>query len=122
MDFSSGEATETASGLKPVQTLSPAEAQRLGAKEFTVLQGILKRLDLQGEAARRGTDLRQLTIFAPTNSAFAKAYPGNSLAALSDEALKTIMFRHIVRGTVTTADTQSGIVSFSLEYLHFSIN
>lgn len=72
----------------------------VSAGQFTTLVALVKKAGLAGALSGKG----QLTVFAPTDAAFAKV-PKATLAALgADKAkLKAVLLYHVVKGKVTAA-------------------
>ena len=71
-----------------------------GAGQFTTLVALVKKAGLVGALSGKGS----LTVFAPTDAAFAKV-PKATLTALGkDKAkLKSVLLYHVVKGKVTAA-------------------
>lgn len=71
-----------------------------GAGQFTTLVALVKKAGLVGALSGKGP----LTVFAPTDAAFAKV-PKATLTALGkDKAkLKSVLLYHVVKGKVTAA-------------------
>ena len=71
-----------------------------GAGQFKTLVALVKQAGLAGALSGKGP----LTVFAPTDAAFAKV-PKATLAALGkDKAkLKAVLLYHVVKGKVTAA-------------------
>jgi len=63
--------------------------------QFSVLASAIERTDLD---AYLDVPTRRLTVFAPTDAAFAAS--GVDLAALSDDELRNILNYHIITGTI----------------------
>jgi uncharacterized surface protein with fasciclin (FAS1) repeats len=72
----------------------------VGAGQFTTLVALVKKAGLVGALSGKGP----LTVFAPTDAAFAKV-PKATLTALGkDKAkLKAVLLYHVVKGKVTAA-------------------
>ena len=72
----------------------------VAAGQFTTLVSLVKQAGLAGALTAPG----QLTVFAPTDAAFAKV-PKATLAALAkDKAkLKAVLLYHVAKGKVTAA-------------------
>jgi uncharacterized surface protein with fasciclin (FAS1) repeats len=72
----------------------------VGAGQFTTLVALVKKAGLVGALSGKGP----LTVFAPTDAAFAKV-PKATLTALSkDKAkLKAVLLYHVVKGRVPAA-------------------
>jgi uncharacterized surface protein with fasciclin (FAS1) repeats len=87
-------ATPTAMGQKNIVQTAVAAGQ------FTTLVKLVKQAGLVGALSKPGA----LTVFAPTDAAFAKV-PKATLAALGkDKArLKAVLLYHVVKGKVTAA-------------------
>jgi uncharacterized surface protein with fasciclin (FAS1) repeats len=85
---------ETTSSKKTIAGLAAATPQ------LSTLLSLVKRAGLADELS--GTT--RLTVFAPTNAAFAKV-PRSTLAALGKDkaALKRVLLYHVVAGKVTAA-------------------
>ena len=68
-----------------------------GNPQFTTLVSLVKKAGLAGALSGKG----KLTVFAPTNAAFAKV-PKSTLAALAkDKAkLRAVLTYHVVKGAV----------------------
>jgi uncharacterized surface protein with fasciclin (FAS1) repeats len=92
-----------------IATASPAKTTGMGEKnivqtavaagQFKTLVSLVKRAGLVGALSRPGS----LTVFAPTDAAFAKV-PKATLAALAkDKAkLKAVLLYHVAKGKVTS--------------------
>jgi len=81
------------------------------AGSFTTLVKIVSDLGLVDTLK----SAKALTIFAPTDDAFAKL-PAGTLESLSPEAAKKIILRHVVEGKVPAAAVQTGsVVTFGSE-------
>ena len=87
-------AAPTMGGTNIVQTA-------VGAKQFTTLVALVKKAGLVGALSGKGP----LTVFAPTDAAFAKV-PKATLDALAKNPaqLKAVLLYHVVSGKVTAAD------------------
>jgi len=85
--------TTTANQTNIVQTAA-------AAGQFKTLVSLVKQAGLAGALSRRGA----LTVFAPTDAAFAKV-PKKTLAALAKNKaeLKAVLLYHVVKGNVTAA-------------------
>ena len=72
----------------------------VAAGEFDTLVSLVKKAGLVGALSGKGP----LTVFAPTDAAFAKV-PKATLAALGKdkEKLKAVLLYHVVKGKVTSA-------------------
>jgi uncharacterized surface protein with fasciclin (FAS1) repeats len=72
----------------------------VAAGQFTTLVSLLKKAGLAGALTGKG----QLTVFAPTDAAFAKV-PKATLAALAKDRkkLRAVLLYHVVKGKVTAA-------------------
>ena len=73
----------------------------VSAKKFTTLVALVKKAGLAGALSGKGP----LTVFAPTDAAFAKV-PKATLDALGKDPakLKAVLLYHVVSGKVTAAD------------------
>lgn len=73
----------------------------VGAKQFTTLVALVKKAGLAGALSGKGP----LTVFAPTDAAFAKV-PKATLDALGKDLaqLKAVLLYHVVSGKVVAAD------------------
>src|SRR5690349_3658888 len=98
-----------AASVAPGATAAPAAHAKananivqtaVGAGQFTTLVSLVKKAGLVGALSGKGP----LTVFAPTDAAFAKV-PKATLAALGkDKAkLKAVLLYHVVKGKVTAA-------------------
>jgi uncharacterized surface protein with fasciclin (FAS1) repeats len=106
--------TTTPGGMtKPVTTPTTAPTGKTivnlaaGNKNFTILVKALKAADLVDTLSGEGP----YTVFAPTNSAFAKipkATLANLLKPENKEQLKKILTYHVVSGAVTSKMLKSG--------------
>ena len=87
-------ATSTAMGQKNIVQTAVAAGQ------FKTLVALVKQAGLAGALSRPGP----LTVFAPTDAAFAKI-PKSKLAALGKNKaeLKAVLLYHVVKGKVTAA-------------------
>ncbi len=72
----------------------------VAAGQFTTLVSLVKKAGLAGALTGKG----QLTVFAPTDAAFAKV-PKATLAALAKDKkqLRAVLLYHVVKGKVTAA-------------------
>lgn len=80
-----------------------------GSKDHTTLVAALKAADYVGSVANPGP----LTVFAPTNDAFAKLPPGTLDELLKPEkraALKDVIEHHATTSVYTTANMKDGQV------------
>ena len=84
-------------GMNDKKTVQTAVANG----QFTMLVSLVKQAGLAGALSGKGP----LTVFAPTDAAFAKV-PKATLAALGkDKAkLKAVLLYHVVKGKVMAAD------------------
>jgi len=75
----------------------------IAAKQFTTLVSLVKQAGLASALEGPG----KLTVFAPTNAAFA-AVPKATLAALAKNKaqLKAVLLYHVVKGAVTAAQVE----------------
>ncbi|MEZ5565901.1 MAG: fasciclin domain-containing protein [Gammaproteobacteria bacterium] len=86
----------------------------VAAGSFGTLAAALKAADLVGALKGPGP----LTVFAPTDAAFAKLPPGtleNLLKPESREKLKSILLYHVVSGKVMSADIKGEVKPETLE-------
>ena len=68
--------------------------------QFTTLVSLVKKAGLAGALSGKGP----LTVFAPTDAAFAKVPKATLAALLKDKAkLKAVLLYHVVKGKVTAA-------------------
>ena len=76
----------------------------VGAKQFTTLVALVKKAGLAGALSGKGP----LTVFAPTDAAFAKV-PKATLDALGKDPakLKAVLLYHVVNGKLTAATSSS---------------
>ncbi len=93
-----------------IASASPARATAMGQKnivqtavaagQFTTLVSLVKQAGLVGALSGKG----QLTVFAPTDAAFAKV-PKATLAKLAKNKaqLRAVLLYHVVKGKVTAA-------------------
>jgi uncharacterized surface protein with fasciclin (FAS1) repeats len=97
--------TTTASQTNIVQTAA-------AAGQFKTLVSLVKQAGLAGALSRRGA----LTVFAPTDAAFAKV-PKKTLAALAKNKaeLKAVLLYHVVKGRVTAAQASKLTSATTLE-------
>jgi uncharacterized surface protein with fasciclin (FAS1) repeats len=96
---SAGSATAapaTTTGMNDMTIVQTAAAN----PQFTTLVSLVKKAGLAGALSARGP----LTVFAPTNAAFAKV-PKATLASLAKNRakLKAVLLYHVVKGNVTAA-------------------
>jgi uncharacterized surface protein with fasciclin (FAS1) repeats len=96
---SAGTSAATAPAAAPKNIVQTAVA----AGEFKTLVSLLKQAGLAGALSGKG----QLTVFAPTDAAFAKV-PKKTLAALAKNKaqLKAVLLYHVVKGKVTAAQAE----------------
>ena len=82
------------------------------SKDFTTLVTAVKEAGLVDALSGN----KDLTVFAPTNAAFAKI-PKKDLEALlkNKEALKKVLLYHVVEGNVSEIDARSAKKAKSLE-------
>jgi uncharacterized surface protein with fasciclin (FAS1) repeats len=86
-------AATAAGGKNIVQTAS-------GAGQFTTLVSLVKKAGLASALSGKG----QLTVFAPTDAAFAKVPKATLDALAADRAkLRAVLLYHVVRGKVAAA-------------------
>jgi uncharacterized surface protein with fasciclin (FAS1) repeats len=99
---SAGTAARTAPAAAPKNIVQTAVA----AGQFKTLVALVKQAGLAGALSGKG----QLTVFAPTDAAFAKV-PKKTLAALGKNKaqLKAVLLYHVVKGKVTAA--QAGMLT-----------
>jgi uncharacterized surface protein with fasciclin (FAS1) repeats len=99
---SAGTSTKTAPEAAPKNIVQTAVA----AGQFKTLVALVKQAGLAGALSGKG----QLTVFAPTDAAFAKV-PKKTLAALGKNKaqLKAVLLYHVVKGKVTAA--QAGMLT-----------
>ena len=98
-------AATSISAASPAKTTT-ATAQKnivqtaVAAGQFKTLVSLVKQAGLVGALSRPGP----LTVFAPTDAAFAKV-PKSTLAALGKNKaqLKAVLLYHVVKGKVTAA-------------------
>jgi uncharacterized surface protein with fasciclin (FAS1) repeats len=97
--------TTTASQTNIVQTAA-------AAGQFKTLVSLVKQAGLAGALSRS----RALTVFAPTDAAFAKV-PKKTLAALAKNKaeLKAVLLYHVVKGKVTAAQASKLTSATTLE-------
>ena len=97
--------TTTASQTNIVQTAA-------AAGQFKTLVSLVKQAGLAGTLSRSGA----LTVFAPTDAAFAKV-PKKTLAALAKNKaeLKAVLLYHVVKGKVTAAQASKLTSATTLE-------
>src|SRR4051795_10536795 len=93
---SAGTTARTAPAAAPKNIVQTAVA----AGQFKTLVALVKQAGLAGALSGKG----QLTVFAPTDAAFAKV-PKATLAALGKNKaqLKAVLLYHVVKGKVTAA-------------------
>jgi uncharacterized surface protein with fasciclin (FAS1) repeats len=84
----------------------------VSAGQFTTLVALVKKAGLAGALSGKG----QLTVFAPTDAAFARV-PKDTLAALgaNKAKLKAVLLYHIVKGKVTAAQAAKLTSATTLE-------
>lgn len=84
----------------------------VAAKQFTTLVSLVKKAGLAGALSGKG----QLTVFAPTDAAFAKV-PKATLDALGKDPakLKAVLLYHVVQGKVTAAQASKLTSATTLE-------
>lgn len=90
----------TAAPAHPAKAKQNIVQTAVAAGKFTTLVSLVKKAGLAGALSGKGP----LTVFAPTDAAFAKV-PKATLAALAkDKAkLKAVLLYHVVEGKVTAA-------------------
>ncbi len=93
-------ASATAAPSSHAKAKSNIVQTAVGAGQFKTLVALVKKAGLAGALSGKGP----LTVFAPTDAAFAKV-PKATLAALGkDKAkLKAVLLYHVVKGKVTAA-------------------
>jgi|tagenome__1003787_1003787.scaffolds.fasta_scaffold19332603_1 uncharacterized surface protein with fasciclin (FAS1) repeats len=96
---SAGTAARTAPAAPTKNIVQTAVA----AGQFKTLVALVKQAGLAGALSGKG----QLTVFAPTDAAFAKV-PKATLAALGKNKaqLKAVLLYHVVKGKVTAAQAE----------------
>ena len=105
-----------------IATASPAKTTAMGQKnivqtavaagQFKTLVSLVKQAGLVGALSGKGP----LTVFAPTDAAFAKV-PKATLAALAKNKaeLKAVLLYHVVKGDVTAAQASMLTSATTLE-------
>jgi uncharacterized surface protein with fasciclin (FAS1) repeats len=90
----------TAAPAKPAKANANIVQTAVSAGQFTTLVALVKKAGLVGALSGKGP----LTVFAPTDAAFAKV-PKATLTALGkDKAkLQSVLLYHVVKGKVTAA-------------------
>jgi uncharacterized surface protein with fasciclin (FAS1) repeats len=90
----------TAAPAKPAKAKSNIVQTAVSAGQFTTLVALVRKAGLVGALSGKGP----LTVFAPTDAAFAKV-PKSTLTALGkDKAkLKAVLLYHVVKGEITAA-------------------
>lgn len=102
-----GNPSLTCRGRVPVKLMDIIERSDI----HTILKTALTQSGL--DAALRGDD--QLTIFAPTDDAFAKLPEGTLEAVIADpDLLNTILLYHVINGVVLSSDLSDGQIVTSL--------
>jgi uncharacterized surface protein with fasciclin (FAS1) repeats len=97
-------ATTSISAATPAKTTGTGQKNivqtAVAAGQFKTLVSLVKQAGLAGALSGPG----QLTVFAPTDAAFAKV-PKATLAALGKNKaqLKAVLLYHVVKGNVTAA-------------------
>ena len=115
-------ATTSASATAAPATSAKANANivqtAVAAGQFKTLVALVKQAGLAGALSGKGP----LTVFAPTDAAFAKV-PKATLAALGkDKAkLKAVLLYHVVKGKVTAAQVVKLTSATTLEGSALSI-
>jgi uncharacterized surface protein with fasciclin (FAS1) repeats len=93
-----------------IAAASPAKTSTMGTKnivqtavaagQFKTLASLVKQAGLAGALSKPGA----LTVFAPTDAAFAKVPKATLTALAKDKAkLKAVLLYHVARGKVTAA-------------------
>jgi uncharacterized surface protein with fasciclin (FAS1) repeats len=97
---SSSSATSSMSGAASAPAHSNIVQTAVAAGDFKTLVSLVKKAGLVGALSGRGP----LTVFAPTDAAFA-AVPKTTLAELGKNPakLKAVLLYHVVKGDVTAA-------------------
>lgn len=79
-----------------------------GNEDFSTLASLIVSSGLDRAL---DSDRLELTVFAPTNEAFAKLSPEILEAVRNDrDLLRFVLRNHIVRGSITSADLETGVV------------
>jgi len=111
-------ALAAAASIASAAPAKPAAGQRnivqtaVAAGQFTTLVSLVKQAGLAGALSGKGP----LTVFAPTDAAFAKV-PKATLAALAKNKaeLKAVLLYHVVKGKVTAAQASMLTSATTLE-------
>jgi uncharacterized surface protein with fasciclin (FAS1) repeats len=108
----------TASSSKPAMAKGTIVQTAVAAGQFKTLVALVKQAGLVGALSGKGP----LTLFAPTDAAFAKV-PKATLTALGkDKAkLKAVLLYHVVKGKVTAAQVEKLTSAKTLEGESLSI-
>jgi len=98
--LSAATAISAASPAKTTMTQKNIVQTAVAAGQFKTLVSLVKQAGLAGALSGKGP----LTVFAPTDAAFAKV-PKATLAALAKNKaeLKAVLLYHVVKGDVTAA-------------------
>lgn len=109
-------AATSISAATPAKTHAAAQKNivqtAVAAGQFKTLVALVKQAGLAGALSRPGA----LTVFAPTDAAFAKV-PKATLAALGKNKaqLKAVLLYHVVKGKVTAAQASMLTSATTLE-------
>ena len=121
-------AAATVAATTSISAASPARSTAVGQKnivqtavaagKFKTLVALVKQAGLAGTLSAPGN----LTVFAPTDQAFAKV-PKSTLAALGKNKaqLKAVLLYHVVKGKVTAAQASMLTSAKTLEGASFPI-
>jgi uncharacterized surface protein with fasciclin (FAS1) repeats len=85
------------------------------------LSSLLAAVDRAGLASVLNDPEAELTVFAPTNEAFATLLNGAALESVPVDDLKNILLNHVVSGVVKSTDLSTGYVPSLLTYNNSTI-
>ncbi|MCC6412379.1 MAG: fasciclin domain-containing protein [Saprospiraceae bacterium] len=85
------------------------------------LSSLLAAVDRAGLASVLNDPEAELTVFAPTNAAFATLLNGAALESIPVDDLKNILLNHVVSGVVKSTDLTTGYVPSLLTFNNSNI-
>ena len=99
---------QTQRGSRIVQTGSCADLPDLLTDDFSAFAAVAESIDVIAQLAAAGP----LTVFAPTDEAFARLAPDIKQELLSDaDLLTSVLQYHVVRGALSSDDLRFGALS-----------
>ena len=115
LDFSGGDGGPSfvKSTAQVPETLDINTVIQIGAQDFSILLELVNQTGLIGQmTGMAGT--AGITVFAPSDAAFEKAFPRGVLATLSNRVLAELVARHVIFGVVNSQSLSKDKVLFKM--------